>query len=528
MLSAPSRTVHPTSFDPLTIVPTEFAHLVRELQHAAGAVLHLTTLAERPLYGTTLYIANCSLDTRFGHFRAYVFQDISDKHYIIALAHGDVFSQTPIYTRIHSSCVTSEALFACDCDCIQQLEGAFKVIAEKGHGVLFYILQEGRGVGFMGKARDRMLVQASLDQISTFSAYTAVGLAKDHRSYDNIAHICYLLGIKASWILLTNNPDKLEAFRALGLVVDSTETLEFEPSPFNLAYLTSKAAGGHLLNRPNATLIKSALPPEPVMPFRPHSLAAAKRFIYAASYFLPIQPVDNDVLLTAEQFSELTSSQSLLSARGLPEALILNARRLKEDRVFVQVNPVALAGMRKRDPNDPLLNLIIAPYWFRVHVYYDLVTSGDFIVLTYGKSSPADAPVVRLHSESLFNRFPLRVVPSRERMQKSIKHIVSYGSGAILIVKNDGLGAGFCDYTSECILNEGSQSQTAVEAYDKLEIEYDSAHYSAAFILLKQHIQNAKIQMVLNSPTNLNRKKIYTENLERNNLGVEQWIFLGD
>ena len=163
----------------------------------------------------------------------------------------------------------------------------------------------------MGKARDRMLVQASLDQISTFAAYAAMGLKKDHRNYENISDICYLLGIKASWIVLTNNPDKVAALRDQGLVVTDTEALEFEPSPFNLAYLTSKAAGGHILKRPIESLLKRALPPEPVKPFRPHALPEARRFIYSASYFLPMKPVDNDILLNEVQFREVFDKQSL-------------------------------------------------------------------------------------------------------------------------------------------------------------------------------------------------------------------------
>ena len=142
----------------------DFADLVRQLQHKAGSAMSLANTEDRPLYGRTLYIANCPRDTRFGEFRAYIFQDIIDKHYIVALEHGDIVAAKTLYTRLHSSCVTSETLRGCDCDCVQQLEGAFQVIARKGTGILFYLLQEGRGVGYVGKARDRMLVQASLDQ----------------------------------------------------------------------------------------------------------------------------------------------------------------------------------------------------------------------------------------------------------------------------------------------------------------------------------------------------------------------------
>ncbi|HRE83365.1 MAG TPA: GTP cyclohydrolase, partial [Opitutaceae bacterium] len=70
-----------------------------------------------PLYGRTLFIATCALDTRYGPFRAYIFQDIIDKHYIVALAYGDIVGAKTLYTRLHSSCVTSETLRGCDCDC---------------------------------------------------------------------------------------------------------------------------------------------------------------------------------------------------------------------------------------------------------------------------------------------------------------------------------------------------------------------------------------------------------------------------
>jgi 3,4-dihydroxy 2-butanone 4-phosphate synthase/GTP cyclohydrolase II len=516
------------SFDHASAVPPEFANLVRDLQHAAGAVLKPTTLEERPIYGTTAYIANCLLDTRFGLYRAYVFQDIIDKHYIIALAHGDISTAQTLYTRLHSSCVTSETLRGCDCDCVQQLEGAFKVISEKGNGVLFYLLQEGRGVGYVGKARDRMLVQASLDQISTFAAYASMGLKKDHRNYENISHICYLLGITASWIVLTNNPDKVEALRDQGLVVAGTEALEFEPSPFNLAYLTSKAAGGHILKRPTETTVKRALPPEPVIPFRPHALPSAKLFIYSASYFLPMKPVDNDILLSELQFRELFGKGSIDRYMAGPNPLVLGYRVIRDNRFFVKISPDALAAHRKDNPDDPILDLITTPYWFRVHVYYDIVTSQDFVVLTHGHPRIYDIPVVRLHSESLFNRFPLRVVSNRDKMKESVKHIVTYGVGAMLLVYNDGRGAGFGAYAADRMMTESNQALSSDEAYRKLGIDYDSRDYDASFTLLKHHIPNEKIQMVMNSPGSLVKKPEYAESLHRQKFDVDKWIFLDD
>jgi 3,4-dihydroxy 2-butanone 4-phosphate synthase / GTP cyclohydrolase II len=122
-----------------------------------------------------------------------------------------------LFTRMHSSCVTSETMRACDCDCSAQLDAAFQVIVREKHGILFYLLQEGRGVGYLCKSRDRMLVQASRDAISTFDAYKAMSLRHDHRDYSNISHICHLLGVKAPFVLLTNNPDKILAMKKLGV-----------------------------------------------------------------------------------------------------------------------------------------------------------------------------------------------------------------------------------------------------------------------------------------------------------------------
>jgi 3,4-dihydroxy 2-butanone 4-phosphate synthase/GTP cyclohydrolase II len=433
-----------------------------------------------------------------------------------------------LYTRLHSSCVTSETLRGCDCDCVQQLEGAFKVISEKGNGILFYLMQEGRGVGYVGKARDRMLVQASLDQVSTFAAYTAMGLQKDHRNYDNISQICYLLGITASWIVLTNNPDKVNALKSQGLVVAGTEALEFEPSPFNLAYLTSKAAGGHILKRPGETTVKRALPPEPVIPFKPHAIANARRFIYSASYFLPMKPVDSDILLTEAQFKDLFRKKAIDRYMSGSRPLVLGYQLIRENRFFVKIDAENLTAFCRESPNDPIVDLLTTPYWFRVHVYYDIVTSQEFVVLTHGQAKIYDIPVVRLHSESLFNRFPLRAVDNRDKFKASVKHIVTYGVGAIQLIYNDGRGAGFGAHATDLMLTETNQAFSSDEAYRKLGVGYDSRDYDAALRLLRHHIPNEKIQMIMNSPASLVKKPEYAEALNAHRIDVEKWIFLDD
>jgi len=507
-------------------ISERLAHLTEALQHASGSVLAPRELEDRPVYGQTIYLAHCTLDTRYGLFRAYVFQDIIDKHYILALAHGDIVRAPVLYTRLHSSCVTSETLRGCDCDCVQQLEGALKVIAEKGNGILFYMMQEGRGVGYVGKARDRMLVQASLDQVSTFQAYAAMGLSKDHRNYENISHICRLLGITAPFVVLTNNPDKVEALRAQGIPLAGTERLEFEPSPFNIAYLSSKAAAGHALSRPGETKVRRACLPEPVVPFKPHALPCAQRFIYAASYFLPMKPVDDHILLSEAQFQAVFGTEPIERHMTGPDALVLGYQRLRGQRYFVQINPANLQSFQRANPEAPIVDLLTTPYWFRVHVYYDIVTSQDFVVLTHGQALADDIPVVRLHSESLFNRFPLRTVGNRDKLKQTVKHIVTYGCGALLLLYNDGRGAGFGAYATDRMLTEAGRTANTDDAYKLLGVEYDSRDYHAAVLLLRHHLPGGKIQMVMNSPDSLVTKPEYAEALKRYHIDVERWIFL--
>jgi len=311
-------------------------------------------------------------------------------------------------------------------------------------------------------------------------------------------------------------------------VVAGTEALEFEPSPFNLAYLTSKAAGGHILRRPSETSVKRALPPEPVIPFKPHAVPNARRFIYSASYFLPMKPVDNDILLTEAQFKDLFLKKAIDRYMSGSRPLVLGYQLIRENRFFVKIDADNLTAFRREAPLDPIVDLLTTPYWFRVHVYYDIVTSQEFVVLTHGKAKIYDIPVVRLHSESLFNRFPLRSVDNRDKFKASVKHIVTYGVGALQLIYNDGRGAGFGAYATDRMLTETNQAFSSDEAYRKLGVVYDSRDYDAALRLLRHHIPNEKIQMIMNSPASLVKKPEYAEALNAHRIDVEKWIFLDD
>ena len=483
----------------------DLAALIRRFRDPEGSALALAgaNALDRPMRGQTLYLASCTLDLRQGKFRAHVFQDIIDKHYIIALAHGGITRARTLHARLHSSCVTSETLRACDCDCVEQLERALDIIAQKKRGILFYLMQEGRGVNYAAKARDRMLVQASRDRLTTFDAYAAMGLDKDHRHYDNISQICHLLGVRAAFILLTNNPDKVAALRAQGIRVARAEPLEVDPTPFNIAYLTSKATcGGHNLKRPAVTRIHRAPPPEPVTPFRPRALPDAPRYIYVASYFLPIKPVE-DIPVGASLATPKTTTKKQGVASNAPTSVPSSAFRLSGLQAFP------------------------TPHWFRAHVYYDIVTSQETIVLTYGTLRADDAPVVRLHGESIFDRFPLRVATSRDEMKQSIRHIIAHGSGVLLLLHDDGNGASFGADATARMMAETEQPRAASTLNSELRtLNSTPRDYTAALLLLKHHIPSQKIQLILNTPKSLTRKTAIAAALKTHGLKVTRWLYL--
>jgi 3,4-dihydroxy 2-butanone 4-phosphate synthase/GTP cyclohydrolase II len=164
----------------------------------------------------------------------------------MAASHGDMNAEV-LYTRVHSSCVTSETMRSLDCDCVLQLEGALKKIVEEKNGILFYLIQEGRGCGYVGKSRACMIEQFTNGKCDTFAAYDYLGMKKDYREYNAIKDILKIFNINPKFVLLTNNPDKINAMKSMNINVISTAEIEFKPNPFNQSYLKAKAKSGHLL-----------------------------------------------------------------------------------------------------------------------------------------------------------------------------------------------------------------------------------------------------------------------------------------
>ena len=515
------------SSKPTSCAPDEIERLLASISSKGSVFSRVNGDLQRPVYGTTIFIASCTLEMRMGNFIAYVFQDISHRGYVVALTYGDIRSAKRLHTRVHSSCVTSETLRGVDCDCVQQLEGALVRIAEKGCGILFYFMQEGRGVGYIAKSRDRMLVQASRDCLSTFAAYAAMGLKKDYRTYDSISSICHLLGIDAEFIVMTNNPEKVSSLEAQGLRVAGTETIEYEPGPYNLAYLSSKQQSGHTLTKAREQYTKSALPPEEVSLFTPYALQSASRFIHVATYFLPMKPIDDQILIDREQYDAYFGKNAPETFLENKQPLILNVRQLADgERYLVTIHKQLFRQLKQRSTAHPLINLLTTPYWFKLHVYYDVVSWEEFVVLAYGEPKEELVPVVRLHSRSLFNSFPLENVDNRDRYKKAAMHIIENGYGMLILLDNDGRGAGFGAHASDNMLRESGVSPSTDESYRLLGVDYESRDYDAGITLLRHHLVGNSVQMVMNSPDSIVRKTEYATALHAHHIRVQRWIFL--
>lgn len=193
---------------------------------------------------TVRYVESSKLPTPWGTFDMHGFEDgDNDKEHVV-LSMGDVRGGEPVLARIHSECLTGDALFSLRCDCGAQLQSAMHRIAVEGRGLIFYLRQEGRGIGLLNKIRAYKLQDKGAD---TVEANEQLGFGADMRDYSILNAMLEHLGI-TKIKLMTNNPRKVKALQELG--VDVVERLSLEPgrNPHNAKYLaTKKGKLGHLL-----------------------------------------------------------------------------------------------------------------------------------------------------------------------------------------------------------------------------------------------------------------------------------------
>jgi 3,4-dihydroxy 2-butanone 4-phosphate synthase/GTP cyclohydrolase II len=185
------------------------------------------------------------MPTRYGDFRLIPFRQKSNGLEHAALIKGEISSLEPLTVRVHSSCMTGDIFGSYRCDCGEQLHKALRAIEKEGKGVVLYLQQEGRGIGFMDKMRAYKLQEEGLD---TVEANLHLCHKADERDYGVGARILQLLGVHRMR-LMTNNPVKRVGLEAYGLEVVENIPLEVEPNPYNEFYMrTKKDRMGHDLN----------------------------------------------------------------------------------------------------------------------------------------------------------------------------------------------------------------------------------------------------------------------------------------
>ena len=167
-----------------------------------------------------------------------------DGEEMLAIVHGEVAGAEEVLVRLHSQCVTGDALGSLRCDCRDQLEAGLSAVAKSEAGVVLYLPQEGRGIGLLNKIRAYALQDAGLD---TVEANHALGFPDDLRSYELAGEVLVGLGVE-SVRLLTNNPKKHDGLLAAGIRVVGMEPLSIPANEHNAFYLdTKRTKSGHLL-----------------------------------------------------------------------------------------------------------------------------------------------------------------------------------------------------------------------------------------------------------------------------------------
>ncbi len=189
----------------------------------------------------TTWIASAELPTKVGPLVMHVFRAPEPaagagwlEH--VALVAGDISGGEDVPVRVHSECITSEVFGSLKCDCRDQLDWAQAEIVRRGAGAILYLRQEGRGIGLGNKIRAYELQAQGFD---TVDANRGLGLPDDARSYDVARDMLDHLAVR-SVQLMTNNPDKIDKLRELGVVVQGRIPVVVPSNPFSAGYLEAK------------------------------------------------------------------------------------------------------------------------------------------------------------------------------------------------------------------------------------------------------------------------------------------------
>ncbi len=191
-------------------------------------------------------VAQPKLPTKYGEFKIIAYESILSEKTHVAIVKGEWKPGDEVLVRMHSECLTGDALLSLRCDCGPQLHAAMEAIAKEGRGVLVYLRQEGRGIGLLNKLKAYELQDQGMD---TVEANEALGFAADERDYGIGAQILHDLGISRVR-LLTNNPKKLAALSGFKIEIVDQIPLEICPNENNRGYLkVKKEKLGHTLKK---------------------------------------------------------------------------------------------------------------------------------------------------------------------------------------------------------------------------------------------------------------------------------------
>jgi len=229
------------------------ARLPELVKYAKGHDLKIISIADLISYRLRHERFVCretvaEMPSLFGQFKIYAYRNLLDDSEHVAIVKGEPeqFGDRPVMVRVHSECLTGDALGSLRCDCRMQLQAALKMIENAGMGIVVYLRQEGRGIGLVNKLKAYSLQDLGLD---TVEANERLGFPADLRDYGVGAQILNDLGVKQIR-LITNNPRKIAGLKGYGLEMVDRVPLLIEATSYNSSYLATKAEKmGHLFLR---------------------------------------------------------------------------------------------------------------------------------------------------------------------------------------------------------------------------------------------------------------------------------------